>query len=273
MQYLVNDIERIRMLTLIHISDTHFHRKEADNRLMLDRLTSIQNEEFLSSAEAYLLVTGDIVDDGHEAQYANAARALTLFPAQRCLVAPGNHDCGTCGIMHDPICAQRFDRIIAGPLGYTRPYEPKQPIVRVLTDAKGKQLITIGINACLETLDPLDMSRGEVGQAQIDRLDAILKNPSAAGIPKLVYLHFHPFERGFGVELRDSAPFLACLRGRVDVLCFGHKHESRLWSGPNQYNIPWIVASGALKNDTGRKYFRITLKDNGTLDVTDSLIL
>ena len=261
------------MLTIIHISDTHFHRNDPDNRLVVDRLISIQNEEFLSSNEVYLMVTGDIVDDGHDVQFANAARALSLFPRTHCLVAPGNHDYGASGIFYDPVCARRFDKLIASPMAYTRSYFEKMPIVRVLRDAKGRRLMTIGINACLETVHSLDFSCGEVGERQLKQLDAILNNPEAAAIPKLVYLHFHPFDRGRGLKLRDSAAFMECVKGRVAALCFGHKHEQKLWSGPNQYEIPWIAAAGSLRDDSGKKYFRIKLVDEGKLEVEEGVIL
>lgn len=39
----------------------------------------------------YVILTGDIVDDGHEEQYKRAAEALAPFTG-RIFISPGNHD-------------------------------------------------------------------------------------------------------------------------------------------------------------------------------------
>ena len=248
------------MLTLVHVSDLHFQRNEFDNRLLLSRLVSIRNEEFLSSQDTHFLLTGDLTDDGHTLQYAHLTRAMSMIPTGRSLVCCGNHDYGSSGIMYYPDCADRFDRF-ARSLGYTRSYKPKLPIVRLLTGASGQRMMTIGINSNLETLLPTDFSRGEVGTQQRQYLTAILDNPDAVGIPKLVYLHHHPFDRGHGLELKDSAEFLACIAGKVDVLCFGHKHKQELFGAV--HGIPHVVAAGSLKDSRLSKYIRITISNGG----------
>lgn len=258
------------MLTLIHTSDLHFHSSDADNRIVVNKMLSIQNEEFLSNQESHLLLTGDLTDDGHTKQYSNLTRAMSMFPQRRCLVCPGNHDYGSSGVMYYPECADRFD-IFAQRLGFTRNYKPKLPIVRVLTSASGRRLMTIGINANVETIFPLDLSRGEVGVQQRQYLSAILDNPDAVGIPKLVYLHHHPFERGFGLELKDSGPFLDCIDGKVDVLCFGHKHKQKIFG--SVHGVPNVVAAGSLQDANLGKYIRITLDDDGNFAVGEVPIL
>jgi hypothetical protein len=109
-----------------------------------------------------------------------------------------------------------------------------------------------------------------VKDEQRQYLAAILASPGAAGIPKLVYLHHHPFERGFGLELIDSVKFLDCIANRVDVLCFGHRHEQRILGA--LHGVPHVVAADALKNGGLTRYIRITV-DQGQVAVSESPIL
>jgi 3',5'-cyclic AMP phosphodiesterase CpdA len=44
----------------------------------------------------YLIVTGDISDDGHEQQFSNAFEALKASKG-RIFLCPGNHDIGAAG--------------------------------------------------------------------------------------------------------------------------------------------------------------------------------
>ena len=258
------------MLKLIHLSDLHFQRCDADNKRVVSRLMSIWNEEFLSSEEAYLLLTGDVTDDGHSQQYENVTRAMSMFPQDRVLVCPGNHDYGTSGLLYYPVCAERFDAFACS-IGYTRDYRPKLPIVRVLRSPSGQRLMTIGLNSNLETLSPADLAKGEVGSEQRDYLTAILDNPDARDLPKLVYLHHHPFERGFAMALRDTKAFMSTIEGKVQVLCFGHRHKQELLG--DRYGIPHIVAAGSIKDAEETKYLCITLDDAGALSAVEKPIL
>jgi predicted phosphodiesterase len=257
------------MIKIIHISDTHFHTNADDNKAAGAFLSGVMNEYFLSG-DNYLLHTGDVTDDGHPEQYDNARGALLPFGRGRVLVCPGNHDYGPSGVFYSEAAGHRFDDCLAAPLGYAEPYFPKkQPVVRVLRDADGSRVMTIGINAVLETLNPFDFSCGEVGVQQLAVLDAILANPAAAPIPKLVYLHFHPFMHTHRtMKLLDAAAFLAVLRGRVQVLCFGHKHEQKSW--PTSYGVDAILAAGAAYDI--KKVWEISFASNRLAGVTEAVI-
>ena len=257
------------MIKIIHISDLHFRKDPADNAAVYAVLSGIMNEYFLSGNN-YLLVTGDVTDDGHSRQYENALGALLPFGKERVLVCPGNHDYGPSGIFYSEIRARRFDERLARPLGYDEPYLPKvQPVVNVLRDTDGSRLMTIGINAGLETLSLCDFSCGEVGQRQLAALDAILANPNAKDIPKLVYLHFHPFlHTDATMKLKDADAFLAALNGHVQVLCFGHKHEQKSW--PSLHGIDALLAAGRAP-DT-RKVWEISFAANKLAGVAEAVI-
>lgn len=267
------------MLTFVHISDTHFHRDGSDNAATGRFLAAVKNDFLLEGDDKFLLVTGDITDDGHPEQYLEAYKTLLTHGAvnhKHILVCPGNHDYGPSGNFYSEACAGRFDSVFASQLGYYDPYLTKrEPVVRVFRGTRGTKVMTIGINACLETYSISDFACGEVGAQQLAALDAILSNPDAKDVPKLVYLHFHPFFRDdvYGEfeyathMLKDADAFIRILSGRVDVLCFGHKHHRNMWQ--DHHGIPWVLAAGTTQED--RKVFVITV-DGTQVAVQDSLV-
>ncbi|MBI5533956.1 MAG: metallophosphoesterase [Deltaproteobacteria bacterium] len=256
------------MIKLVHISDLHFHQDRKDNTAIHNMLLGVMNEYFLSGTN-YLLVTGDIVDDGDRTQYALAFEALNPF-GRRVLVCPGNHDYGPFGVMYSESSAHYFDTMLAGPLGYRHPYCSKVPMVRILQDGQGSKLMTIGVNAVLETSSPFDFSCGEIGESQLEQLSTVLSSPEYATVPKLVYLHFHPFMRdNFTMKLRDSEAFMTLLDGRVQVLCFGHEHVRELWKDKAGTGIQWILASG--KSPEADHVFEIAV-EGSQVTVNDSVV-
>ena len=98
-------------MKFIHLSDLHFHSKESDN------LAAVKLLEFIRYAYPThkLIITGDIVDDGHEEQYKWALEMLEPFTG-RLFLCPGNHDFGVRGNLYSPERAERFDRYLSVPL-------------------------------------------------------------------------------------------------------------------------------------------------------------
>ena len=66
-------------MKFIHISDLHFHKNPAKNGEVNVLLNKINNKY----PHHNLLITGDIVDDGHERQYREAFHALEPLKHQR----------------------------------------------------------------------------------------------------------------------------------------------------------------------------------------------
>ncbi len=159
-----------------------------------------------------------------DARCCGGPRALSTFPRSRLLLCPGNHDYGASGILYDEASARSFDQF-ASPYCSGSGHRTRTPHVHILEDATGFQVVTIGLNATLEIVSPLDMAEGQVGPEQLEALDAILGNPDLRALPKLVYLHFHPYEQRRGMKLLDPQELLDCLRNRVSVLCVGHSHR------------------------------------------------
>lgn len=212
-------------MRLIHISDLHFHKDEGDNERVKSMLRKIKDQ----FPEHYLIVTGDITDDGNEKQYKNAFKELNAFKG-KVFICPGNHDFGAAGNIYSKGRAKDFDKYLMSPLdqGGTF-YGNNEPIVNVLKDGD-ERIMLIALDSNLETSHPFDFACGEIGDNQIRVLEFILTNPGSVGMKKILFFHHHPFiQNNPFMELKDAKELMRTIYGRIDVLMFGHKHKSNYW--------------------------------------------
>jgi 3',5'-cyclic AMP phosphodiesterase CpdA len=72
-------------MKFIHISDLHFHRSKKDNKDAVKLLKLIEQRY----SAHYLVVTGDITDDGDAEQCGRAAEALSAFSATLIIASYG----------------------------------------------------------------------------------------------------------------------------------------------------------------------------------------
>lgn len=252
------------MISIIHVSDLHFHTNDKDNSQITEALDTLRSTLFSDSPNTYLMVTGDIVDDGHRQQYRQAHAKLAQFP-RPILLAPGNHDVGPSGWLYDQECAGWFDTELAQKLGYDRTFFPqKKPIVSILSNGDFK-VMAIAINSVHQTLNPLDVACGLVGEEQMHTLEALLAMPAVRQMPKIAFLHHHPFMHSDPtMKLHDGEELMKRLAGKVNVLAFGHKHEAGHWEKCG--NIDHIIASGATPRS--RVVWQITFRPTGAIEVT-----
>ncbi|MFH0823061.1 MAG: metallophosphoesterase [Pseudomonadota bacterium] len=224
-------------MKFIHVSDLHYHRDPADNKDADDLLKGIHNDY----PNHFLIVTGDITDDGHETQYENAYAALARFKG-RLFMVPGNHDFGAAGNFYSRERAVRFDEMLMHPLRQGGTFTgDKTPVVSVLEDGSTSVMV-IGLDSNLETLHLFDFACGEIGDQQLSALDTVLSTPGAAGKVRMVFFHHHPFMHGNPfMELLDGRGLMRTLYGRADVVLFGHKHVSKAWE--NRNGIRYVLAS------------------------------
>lgn len=234
-------------MKFIHVSDLHFHSDPKDNKDACAVLASI-GEKY---KKHYLLVTGDIVDDGLERQYANAYDALKPFLG-RIFIVPGNHDFGALGNFYDLGKAVRFDEMLSLPLGQEGGFAGDSfPVVNAVEEA-GVKVMVIALDSNLETSHPFDFACGAVGQEQLEQLDRVLSSPWSADMVKFVLLHHHPFVRNDPfMELQDARQLMRMLYHRVDVVLFGHRHVWEEWHKCN--GIPHILAAD---NAPGKSWVR-----------------
>jgi 3',5'-cyclic AMP phosphodiesterase CpdA len=251
-------------MKFIHLSDLHYHRHQKDNKGANEALQFIKAQY----PKHYLILTGDISDDGHEQQFANAFKALEAFKG-RIFLCPGNHDFGAAGNFYSQERAERFDAMISIPLGqggtFTR---DNTPVVNVLS-ASGDTVMLIALDTNLETEHFFDFACGQVGDKQLSALDAILSNPATAHLTKILFFHHHPFiHNNPFMELVDGRQLMRTIYGRVSAVLFGHKHESKLWQ--NYGSIPYVMAAD---NAPGKDFAREISVEKGKLRVTDLKIV
>jgi len=230
-------------MKILHISDTHFHAI-ANNDALLQRFTYIQS----NYSDHKIIITGDVTDDGTKEQYAIASRILEPFKG-RLFFCPGNHDYGILGIFYNEEAARRFDEFAAA--FNEGGFIDKVPLV---FDVENVQIILLNSN--LKTEDPSDFSCGEIGKGQLKILKKILKENLPEGSVRIVCLHHHPFIHSDPtMKLLDAKDFVRAIKGKIDILLFGHKHQQAQWA--NKIGCKFVLASGALFEESVAKEITI----------------
>ena len=205
------------MKRIIHLSDLHIGHDDCGNRFR----TIIDNITFLKQpAQDYIIViTGDIVENAtHSEQMDEAADALEQLEKNgyKVLVVPGNHDYGT-GSWGNRKFVSLFKKKYYQTAGITY---PKLDII--------DEIAFVGLDSTAEELHWHDrfLSQGELGKGQLKRLKKIMESTEIAGLKKVVYMHHHPFDFKFGMQLRDRNDLEKILENRIDAILFGHYHNS-----------------------------------------------
>ncbi len=224
-------------MKILHLSDLHLHRNNRDNQEAIAVLQSVETRY----PNHYIVITGDIVDDGSQAQYENAFELLKQFQG-RLFITPGNHDFGCVGNFYSKERAERFDSMLAGPLGQDGTFlAENRPVVNVVKEGNDSVMF-IALDTNLETEHPFDFACGEVGEFQLNALSNLLSNPSIPEMKKVLFFHHHPFAcNNPFMELKDARKLAQTVFNRVDAILFGHKHEMQKWE--NRWGVPYILAS------------------------------
>jgi predicted phosphodiesterase len=223
-------------MKFLHLSDLHFHRNREDNKEIEATLNSI-NDKYPNHS---IIVTGDIVDDGHEQQYENALKQLEKFQ-NRIYISPGNHDFGAAGNFYSHERAKRFDEMLSIPLkqGGTF-FSENKPVVNIVEEGNDK-IMLIALDTNLETHHPFDFACGEIGENQLTALSIILDS-KPQGMETILFFHHHPFMHNNPfMELKDAKDLIQTIYSKVDIILFGHKHEMKKWD--NVWGTKYILAS------------------------------
>lgn len=251
-------------MKIIHLSDLHFHIGHDDNTLATDMLEFIHKHY----PKHYLIITGDIVDDGHERQYKNAFNALRRFE-KRVFICPGNHDFGAIGSFYSKERAERFNEFLSIPLKQGGTFnKDNTPIVNIIKQEDEKVML-IGLNTNIESKDPFEFACGQVGERQLASLQTVLTSPHNLKIPKILFLHHHPFVHSNPyIELKDARELIRTIYYRVDVVLFGHKHVGNVWT--NCLGIPYILAA---EKSPGKPTAKEITIENGKITIGDIPIM
>jgi predicted MPP superfamily phosphohydrolase len=210
------------MEKIIHLSDLHIGYEDCSVKFR----TLIDNITFLKQpANNYIvLITGDIVDNAmHIEQVEEAVDAIEQFEKRgyKILVVPGNHDYGN-GAMGDKKFVDLFKE------KYFKSREISYPKLDVIDE-----IAFIGLDSTAEELHWLDrfLCEGELGEEQLLSLEKMLNKPEVSGRKKVVYLHHHPFDFKFGMQLRDKDDLKRIIENKIDILLFGHYHADPTSAG------------------------------------------
>ncbi len=223
-------------MMLAQITDMHL---VAEGQLLFDR---IDTGGFLARAIAhvnrlepdFVLLTGDLVDDGSPAAYANLKRLLRDLERPYALL-PGNHDSREnmkAAFPHLPGCG-------AG-----------EPFIQFAIEDYPLRLIG------LDTLQPGE-SGGLLCQARLDWLAARLAEQPAR--PTLVAMHHPPFVSGLqemdAINCANAAALAALVEGQpqVERIVCGHLHRpiAVRWAGTLVTVGPATAHQVALQLDDG----------------------
>ena len=225
-------------MKFLHISDMHFHRHDKDNKATKKLLKYVHQ----NYPHHYLVITGDITDDGAEEQYGIAHNALKMFE-WRLYPSPGNHDAGKAGNLYQRKRLKRFDRWFNTKfIGLNKPKVDKIVIGNTI-------VALIGLDSNRETWWPGDWARGRIGIYQRWCLKRELKRNADA--VRMVYFHHHLFIRHIlnkiFLQMTDANKLMEILAGNCEVVMFGHKHHQERWQ--NHKGIPHVLAAGAMSEE------------------------
>lgn len=239
------------MLQFLHLSDVHFKSNPAHNCDALSLLRYLAAHYPTHD----LIITGDITDDGHPQQYAQAREALLPFLG-RVFLCPGNHDVARKGNFYSPQRLRNFDRLLAAPLQQRGQFTEHLPVWHLLEAGTDRALL-IALNSNRAARVPLRFACGEIGQPQLTALEKLLSDPMIAEVTVIVFFHHHLLEHTDPFNtLLDAHELLHVLAGRVQIVLFGHRHIAGMWQ--DTYQIPYILACD---NSPGKPFAReITLQ-------------
>ena len=238
------------MPKIVHLSDLHVGYEDcgAQYKRLIDGIIA----RATPAGEYVVLVTGDSVENANDPDAFGRARAgvdRLTEAGLRVLALPGNHDYGT-GDLGNRKFVAIFKEVFFGDRDATYPK----------LDAVG-DVAFIGLDSMAEELHWYDrlFAQGELGAAQLGRLDAMLGDVGVQACRRrVVYLHHHPFDPWPLHELKDSAALGEVLtgRGNVDALLYGHNHRGYVRNGT--WGIPRCYDAGSATHKDGRPgYHRV----------------
>ena len=219
------------MKKIIHLSDLHIGHEDCGKNFR--RIINRISKTMLPAGNYIIVITGDIVNNANHEDYTNeAVKGVGLLRKRgyRVLVAPGNHDYGNGADLKKEFVAL-FKQKFYGTEDFSWPR----------LDIIGNTAF-IGLDSMAEELHWYDQffPEGELGKPQLLSLKNILGEEKVAKRKKVVYLHHHPFDYKFLMQLKDNDELRNVISDRVDAILFGHYHRDGESAG-RDYNGTWGI--------------------------------
>ena len=189
-------------------------RRKGHDGALFDRIV----EHARSLKVDRLVVTGDVTNLALESEFELVRRKLDDAGVP-ITVIPGNHDAYTRGAAR----TKRFERFFKHHMEGERTDDADYPFVWHNSDG---DVALIGLSTAIATR-PLS-AVGELGPAQLGRLDRVLETTAAEGLTRVVLIH-HPVGASMshrGHELLDLAAFGRVIARRgAELILHGHEHD------------------------------------------------
>jgi 3',5'-cyclic AMP phosphodiesterase CpdA len=251
---------------LAHVTDPHFRgfagAGPADflNKRALGTLNLIVNRtrkhkmqllealrlDMRAQAPDHLALTGDLSNVSLPGEWRAALAWIDTcgLEAGAISVIPGNHD----AYIESVVASRDFEKLFAAYMtddlaaAGAAGERPDYPFVQIRDG-----IAFIGVSSSVATGD--SGAWGQVGEAQLARLEAALAAPELAGKTRVVLIHHPPVRQKHGEErnLRDRAARASVLaRVGADLVLHGHDHqdEHTQLPGPGGKMIP-IIGGGS----------------------------
>jgi len=218
-------------------------------------LLAALGEDLRAQAVDHLALTGDLSNISLDGEWRAALDWIQRHGGapEAVTVIPGNHDAYVAEVVRAGTFEKLFGGYQTGDLAGAGGAEPP-------TDAGGDPraaypfvrlrgpLALIGVNSCVATGDL--GAWGEIGAAQLARLESVLARPEVARCVRVVLVHHPPVMHKGGEHrnLRDRAALTAVLaRAGADLVLHGHDHrdESAVLEGPWGRAIAVVGAGSA----------------------------
>jgi 3',5'-cyclic AMP phosphodiesterase CpdA len=176
-----------------------------------------------AAAPDHIALTGDLIELGLASEYRAAAEALATFgPPCRLSWAPGNHDVYT---------RRAVPRLRDGLGGWLAAEVPPQNAADIRSHFP--RLVMTGrvalVTLCSGLPTWLFSAEGELGTAQLARLDAMLASLDRTAQLPVIAIHHPPHAPGLSPlkRLRDADQLLRLLaRHRCPLVLHGHLHQA-----------------------------------------------
>lgn len=244
------------MFTLAHLSDPHLgplapfqlrellnkratgyvnwwrKRRHAHDMSVLDKIVA----DIHAHSPDHIACTGDLAHIGLPGELKLATAFLdTLGPRSRVSFVPGNHDAYVRNVL------PHLERELA-PWTTSDSGEAGFPWLKI----RGPFAL-IGLNTGIPT-GPM-IATGLLGQAQVDRAEALLHYAKGCGLARVILIHHPPYIGGAkrGRNLLDAAVFEAMLaRVGADLVIHGHNHRTSLaWRMGPEGRVPIVGVASA----------------------------
>jgi 3',5'-cyclic AMP phosphodiesterase CpdA len=203
-----------------------------------------------AQAADHVALTGDLANISLAAEWHAALKWVQALgaPPAAVTIIPGNHDAYVPAV----VSSRAFERTFAAyqTADVPREWEAGEgdaraayPFVRLRGD-----VALVAVSSCVATGDL--GAWGEVGAAQLGRLEALLASPALAGKVRVVLIHHPPvlIKQGEHRNLKDRAALAEVLgRAGAELVIHGHDHadERATLEGPGGAAIPVVGAGSA----------------------------